>query len=315
MARQWPFLSVAYPDVDADSAVRFLCEDMNGAAGLFCQTIGPSQWLAGLCKLDWDSNHFSMPVAEIRPLMNNGKQLTPESLAAGQSLTQRLIREADKRGIAHLSTTVYAGDTPTQLCLEKAGFFMADTLVTHTLRLEKCSPQVSSPAIRDALESDREQLAKISADCFSNREFNINRFNSDMTFSPDRVRELYRLWLLNSISGALADRVLVFVEAGQPLGFITIKMPSAKDKSRGRSIAHIPLNAVHPEHRGRGIYKQLVAAAISELRGTVAQVDIKTQLPNYAVHKTWSALGARITQVVHRFHLPLLSKSRDLERE
>ncbi|MBX9772674.1 MAG: GNAT family N-acetyltransferase, partial [Candidatus Obscuribacterales bacterium] len=82
--------------------------------------------------------------------------------------------------------------------------------------------------------------------------------------------------------------------------------PTASQLAEGVYLGTIPLNAVHPNFQGRGIYKKLVRAALSFLSQNGAKTaEIRTQITNSAVHRTWENLGGHLYFAYHRFHLSL----------
>ena len=179
-----------------------------------------------------------------------------------------------------------------------------DTLVLHHLdSLDVVANCTSNPLIRPARKEDAHVLEEISAECFGNFQYNLNRFNADIAFPNERVCALYRAWIKNSLSKELADEVLVYEKNGRVLGFITLQLPTAADREHGQKLGHIPLNAVDTSCHGQGIYGDLVRAALCRFREQgVEKVDIKTQLPNNAVHRAWSKVGAKLTMSWYRFH-------------
>jgi GNAT superfamily N-acetyltransferase len=262
------------------------------------------KWVGGLRKLGWDSDHFGFGIGQVEPLMYTVDSLEADNLNCGVQLISKLVAKAEERRLQQLVASIPSGDAPAQWCLQKSGFFMTDTLVTHTLGLASWTQSGELAAgVRVAVDADKTALAEIAAECFGNRKYNVNRFNSDPIFAADKVRDLYKIWIQKSIGGPLADLVFVYEEQGQPLGFITLKTLKEDASRPGWREGDIPLNAVHPDYHGKGIYKKLVAAAVDHFANAgVQSVSIKTQLPNHAVHKAWSQIGAKVTQTVHRFH-------------
>ncbi len=295
-------------------AARYLLEDLTrlsspepGALRLAYRQAASGPWLCGIRKMAWDSDHFGFGIGQIYPLVSPPvTEVGEEPIGEGVELLRRSLEHARHLGLRYVGATADPADNLSLFCLSRCGFALADTLVTHRLDLQGLSHLAGEPNVRPARESDRERVEAISAECFGNRLYNAHRFNSDPLFPAPAVRELYRLWVRNSCARKLADEVLVYELDGEPLGFITLSMPSPLEQERGMEVAHVPLNAVHPDHHGRGIYSSLVRAALGWFQvRAVKSVEIKTQLPNVAVHRAWSKLGARLWTSVHRFRLAL----------
>ena len=100
-----------------------------------------------------------------------------------------------------------------------------------------------------------------------------SRFYLDPKFKP-HFHRLYEAWMKRSLDGTLADQVFVYMDQSRVLGFITV---SEKNNASGQ----IGLLAVHPECRGKGVAKALMATAESWFfsRG-IHEVIVVTQESN-----------------------------------
>lgn len=72
-----------------------------------------------------------------------------------------------------------------------------------------------------------------------------SRFLLDKKFSPQKFKELYKLWVDNSISNNFADDVLLYKYEGKTVGLLTYKTIEKE--------AFVGLIAVSSEHQGKGI--------------------------------------------------------------
>ncbi len=269
-------------------------EQTNGAKIL----VSNDSWNCGIKLLPWDSEHFGIPMGDLDLQVTPGLSRAPDVLETGLKVIKQCLQEAKSQGIKHLQSVTDPASTAIQYCLQKSSFLLMDTLVTYELTMLKNQHYDTNFSIRPATSSDINALSDISETCFCNSTYNINRFNSDPWLDQALVKKMYRLMGERSVTGVLADQVLVFEQDNAPVGFITIKLPLKNDR-----IAHILLNAVHPEYHNQGIYTYLVKAAINWLQEhNISSVDIKTQLPGMGVHRTWLKLGACLTAFQHRFH-------------
>ena len=286
--------------------VKWFLEDLrerfHPQAGGLCVRYS-NEWLVGARKLNWDSSHFGFAIADI-DLLGSAQNVQPTTVTAGSCFLEDIMAESSKHDIKHFVTLVDSGDTLAQLVFQRAGFVLMDTTVTYELGREGVASAANSvDAIRPATEADLDTIANISSICFGDRQHNVNRFNSDSNFPPDKVRSLYDCWVRNSFHTALADEVLVYESEGKPIGFITLQLPTRKELDRGSNVGNIPLNAVAPPHQGQGIYGKMIQGALRYFENHgVERVQIGTHLTNTAVHRTWSKLGASITASYHRFH-------------
>ena len=273
--------------------------------------VGGGTWLAGLREQKWDSEFFGFAIGSIYPLVSPATtEIEDSCVSAGSDLLGACLRLARASGLRQLSATTDSSDTLSQLALENSGFRLRDSLVYFEMSLGQFAVAEPDPCIHAMLESEVEPVAAFSAECFGNRRHNINRFNSDPQFPRQRVRDLYAESIRNSYLKKIADHVLVVEQDGRPIGFSTLCLPSARERELGVNRGKIPLNAIHPDYHGRGFYGRLVRAALSWFKEReVAAVEISTQLPNVAVHRTWQKLGASLVKSCHRFHFNLTTSS------
>ncbi len=265
-------------------------------------------WQAGVRSLEFDTKLFGFGVAALDPFVSAGNlDVTSPASVAGKSVVEKCLVAARDVGVKQISATVTPDDSAGQSVLSACGFSLADTILSFRLDLEKQDfSKEDSGAVREGRKEDIEPVADISAECFSNRAYNVNRFNSDPIFPPDKVRELYATWARNSFNGEAADKVFVYEIAGQVAGFITCRIPNTAQLAEGICLGTIPLNAVHPNFQGQGVYKTLVKVALSWMSQNGAKTaEIRTQITNSAVHRTWENLGGHLYFAYQRFHRTL----------
>lgn len=262
-------------------------------------TIKKTDWTCEFRPLAWDSEHFGFSIGQLSPLRGPGGAIvTHEAIQQGIVLIKKVCDEAFQHGAKLICANADCEDSAVQRALCSSGFVLMDSLVTHRLELNKVRGDLQkSPNMRLAREADLPSLERISEECFGDRTYNVNRFNSDPAIDQARVRELYRLWMKNSLHpGKLADELHVYEQDGEVLGFVTLKVPAGEDAS-------IPLNAVAVRAHGKGIYTKMVHHVVrSVMDRRFKVIEIKTQLPNVSVHKAWARIGAALVHTEHRFH-------------
>ena len=251
-------------------------------------------WFGLLTRLDFDSDLFGVEAARLEPIIipECFSPLTVDILAQGNEFVEGVIANAREAGVEHITAPVKTRDSFALIVLQHSGFTMSDTIVVHAIDLATFEAAPRKSTIRQARPDDSHTLQRISAECFGSRRYNANRFNNDPAFHPAAVESLYRQWAVKSVNKTMADEVLVCEIDGAIAGFITLSMMS--------DVAAIPLNAVAPEYQGRGVYTALVNAALILLKEQGAStVEIRTQLANLAVHRTWRSFGATIVDAHH----------------
>lgn len=116
----------------------------------------------------------------------------------------------------------------------------------------------------------------------------ITRFYADPRLPDDRCDDLYESWIRQSCDG-WADAVLVAAFGDGPIGYVTVHR-DGKD-------ANIGLIAVDSRHRGRGLGKDLVRAALRHVYSELCtEMTVVTQGRNIAALRTFHACGFLTTR-------------------
>lgn len=187
-------------------------------------------------KLDWDSAFFKMNVGELT------LDTLPTDIDASEfDLIYVLSKEVpafNMNGFSKLFSE------------EKVKF------CKHLQQIE--SPSSSICSVFDC-SYNREDLYQLAYE--SGKQ---SRFLLDTKFTEAKFKELYRLWVDNSLSKQFADDILVYKEGKIVSGMVTYKQN--KDK------VSVGLIAVSPEAQGKGIGKKLLQA----LEYSLYQKNFKT---------------------------------------
>ncbi|WII71846.1 GNAT family N-acetyltransferase [Bdellovibrio sp. 22V] len=180
--------------------------------------------------------------------------------------------------------------------LEFAGFFLTDTLVYYRKKITENSVFNLSKkdyVVRLATESDYEQISKVSSLAFKGY---IGHYHADPRLSKEKADEVYVDWVKRSCHEKfLADAIYVTEENGQITSFATMK----KEGSTAEGV----LFGVHPEHQGKGIYRELIVASmIWAQKNACDEIKYSTQINNVAVQKVWTREGCEIHNSYYTFH-------------
>jgi len=263
------------------------------------------QWMAGLERLEFDSNLFGWPMARIRPLAHRLPWPDPLSLSRGRQLLQALVKKADEEKIAFLSARVPARDFTAAQALEACGFYLADLSVEWMVDIKKLPAKRALPAqmtVRTWRPEDKEALADLAAEAFCDLFAYADRFALDPRLRG-QCGILYRRWMANSLSGDQADQVFVLEAENAPMGFITLKLPSTGRGPRAHC-GWVVLNAIHPHLRGQGLYRHLLVRGLSWLNKHGAQaVRVRTKISQQNVINAFAGLGGRQVSADLTLHL------------
>lgn len=240
----------------------------------------PSLATALAAPLAWDSAHFGFPVA----------RLSAAATPAGLADALGALRAAEYR-LAYWA--VPTGDAARVEAGLRRGGHLADEKLTYVRALEGGEP--SPPQARFALEpfaGVRPDAALVSLAILSGAH---SRFRRDPAFPAALADLLYTRWIERSVSGDIADEVLVARDGGETLGMITL--------GRAGPRGDIGLVAVSPEAQGKGLGRLLVAEAGRRFAAagcTAAQVV--TQGVNAPARRLYESCGYAIERSETVFH-------------
>ncbi len=255
--------------------------------------------------LPWDSQLFGMPMAKVDLYVSGSSDQEALSIAS-QLLKEAGELSADGK-IKHLACKVDTLDVPCLHALERCAFRLMDTLTVFSAQPDLVSTDVTADRtdlrVRKMREEDLPALSALSRAAFTTTSDILTRFTNDALLM-DKAGDLYAQWLENSHRGDQADIVFVAEVDGRPIGFITCRSSSAEaDHLLGKRVGSIPLNAVDPGFRRRGVYTRLVKAAIDWFRDQGADyVEIRTQLHTLGTHRTWQRLNGKLVSSYHVLH-------------
>jgi GNAT superfamily N-acetyltransferase len=226
----------------------------------------------------WDCDRLGFEAAKV-------EHLSAKNEAGAVAVLKDALEAAKKARYRLLTCRLESTDRLGNAVLPQLGFYLVDT--TLLLELELRQPPPMPRGVRRATQDDADALAKLSADAFSDKAHSFNRYLNDPHLSRKTVREVYGVWAATSMGGPAADLTFLTEEDGKPTGFITLVLPKQDDA------AVVPLNAVAEAHRGKGLYRRLVDAALAHAGEAGAKrIRIRTQLQQVAVQRAWYRLGA-----------------------
>ena len=234
--------------------------------------------------LPWDSDFFGFKVARILA-KNLGTPALKEILGA--------LREEN------VVLSYWAADPDDEdsarAARECRGFFVDRkvTFALETAALRQRLPLLASTAL---VEEFTGGIPTPELEALAVQAGEYSRFRVDPRIPEDRFLELYRLWIRKSVTGELAEKVLVVRnEAGTVVGMVT-----AGDKD-GRG--DIGLLAVADSVRGRSFGVGLVAAAQQwALDRGYSTAQVVTQGDNVAACRLYEKCGYHIDRVEHIYH-------------
>ncbi len=122
-----------------------------------------------------------------------------------------------------------------------------------------------------------------------------SRFLLDKKFSPEKFKELYQLWIDNSISKNFADDVLLYKYEGKTTGLLTYKTIGKE--------AFVGLIAVSAEHQGKGIGGNMLEHLETVLYAKgIYNLTIPTQDQNQQACYFYNKIGYSISEKTYIKH-------------
>jgi len=235
--------------------------------------------------LEWDSAFFGVRIGRVR-----GDRLTDTSAAA-------VIEWARREAIECLYFLAAAEDDETLRAAGRHGFSLTDIRLELAATIVPGQLDAMPPNIRPAQAADRAPLVALARTSHRN-----TRFHADPRFDPERADDLYAEWLERSLTGELADVVLVPEAIAGAAGYLTVRRTSEQS-------AHVGLVAVDPAQRGTGLGAALLAAAKHwcAARG-IARLTVVTQGRNARAIRFYERGGFAAASVgiwYHRWSSPI----------
>jgi dTDP-4-amino-4,6-dideoxy-D-galactose acyltransferase len=122
-----------------------------------------------------------------------------------------------------------------------------------------------------------------------------SRFKTDKNFPAEAYEKLYITWIKKSCDKSIAFRILIYGEMKNPSGFITL--------TGNDSEAQIGLIAVDEQHRGQGIGRKLIEAAINTAKNhNFTTLKVVTQGANQQACLLYEKCGFVIDSKINIYH-------------
>lgn len=234
--------------------------------------------MLNLQRLDWDSEFFGFGV---------GRLVGPfESSAA----LVAALKEAAEGGLRLVYGVCDHEDVASHQIARAVGGRFVDAKRTYALDLVGVQP-----ARGDIEEAGNDACSRRQLRSLAWQAAEFSRFRIDPALPAGSWRRMYSAWLRNSLSGQLADTVLVEHADDRIIGMITVSHRA----KRGQ----IGLFAVDHRWRGRGIGRRLLDAAIQRCRAEGCdELVVVTQGDNIAACRSYERAGYRLIEEQDIFH-------------
>lgn len=230
-------------------------------------------------KLSWDSDTFGYPVVRV------------DTVPLDENELKTLIQELKKHDIHLAYWFTDPDDFTSNDAAKKNNGLLVDTKVTYTMFLTKKNtiPESDYIHVYEKKHVNKELLIlALESGVYS-------RYKSDPNFRHHEYEKLFEKWIERSVTGEIADQVLVSEQNKTITGLVTI---GRKDHT-----GEIGLLAVDVAYRGQHIGERLMHAAITHLyEEGVHSIKVVTQKANIPACKLYEKLGFRLKTVENVYH-------------
>ena len=226
--------------------------------------------------MDWDSGFFGVKIAQIEKnlFLKENPEACLNELAA-----------------AKIEMAYYVSDLPLDANYKASYNFFLVSKKVHIRKDLSCSLP-----LHNNIEFYNDSVPNSDLVSLAHRARNFSRFLSDPRISPEKVKELYEIWITKSVEKKMASDVLVYKENGKIKGFVTL----ISDPPHGQT----PLFAVSTDSEGKGISFSLMRAADSVLyQNGCSYYTSATQADNMAAVTVFRRHGFEIGPVEYVYHL------------
>ena len=260
------------------------------------EVVGGDETAVGVWReLDFDSRIFKRKMGRI----DWGAAADLEA-PGRERLLGRILEDAAARGVEHLTYRISALDPRMIQAAEAAGFRTTTVFVGLVKKIEGDGDR-ADPRVRVAGPDDLEALQQITREAFARN----TRFHFDPGLPATDTARMHQCWIENCLAGWAADMVLVAVENGRVVGYITGQVDSRARLHLGEARASIGLFAVATQARGQGLGRALLHAAQRWLgEHAVERAEVGTESINFSALQAYLRAGFRIVQsslTLHRW--------------
>ena len=228
--------------------------------------------------LKWDSDFFGFKTARI---------LAPD--LDEQHLTKALqyLRSRDTRLVYWASEEQAAFD------VHPLGGLLVDRKAVFETDLTQIAPLLKPPyaeVVNYTYAIPQQILADLALQA---GEF--SRFARDPQFPHERFMALYLEWMRKSLTGEMADAVMVALADEIPAGMVTLSVKNG--------MGNIGLIAVDASFRGRHLGMSLMAASRNwYLNHKLKRASVVTQADNQAACRLYQSCGYKMVRMEHFYH-------------
>lgn len=231
--------------------------------------------------LSWDSQFMGYKVGKY-----TARNLTTQKIMTA-------ITRAKEQGFILLYLSIPGKYITLKNFAKKNGGLLVDTKITYKRDISKSS--ITSESLDTHISSILHKKTSRMLNKLAISAGHFSRFFKDKNIKPETCRMLYKEWVRKSLTGELADNVLVYKDEKKILGFITYKISNRTGR--------IGLIAVSKASQGRSIGTKLMQYALWEMKERhVKTIEVVTQKANKSACAFYKKNGYDIYKKEYIFH-------------
>jgi ribosomal protein S18 acetylase RimI-like enzyme len=210
---------------------------------------------------------------------------------------KEINRAARAQDVQMLTLRIDTGALARVHHLEDDGYRLMDTLVYYSRSLSDLPAPAANPegeTIRPATPEDASAVAAVARASFANY---FGHYHADPRLSGKAADEAYVEWATKSVESCDAvSPVYVAESRGRIVAFLTTRIGPQGE-------CEIPLNGVHPEAQGAGMYGRILEQGMKAMKEVGCdRVVVSTQINNIAVQRAWGRRGFRMIRSSYTLH-------------
>ena len=234
----------------------------------------------------WETSFLGCPVIQLAMLLRGVTY--DERYPVAVALLKKWLDSRSTENQEYFLIRVPTEDVALIHALERCAFNLLVPMVTLERSLEKVG-SANSNATEIELSEVAERDVPIIAE-ISRHAFNYGRFSVEPHLSHVVAGEMYATWFRNCCNKLLVDEVIVARIKEQTVGFIAVRCRQYGDFRVGE----INLIAVASTARETGVGQALVEAGCNWAQSRVANMIVRTELPNTSAIRMYERCGFRL---------------------
>jgi hypothetical protein len=223
-----------------------------------------------------------------------------ETYRASSDDVSNLRNTIVKNGADLVILRVNASDTNASKKISQLGFpfMIADTLVYYNVDFKKYTPAVarnSDLVFNLTSPDDDDRIRELVGVIFKNYK---NHYHSNDMIPKKGFMLGYKEWAVGYTVNSESKKAWIVKRGNKDIGFCTCDFDTNSKTSEGI------LYGVLPEAAGGGVYGDMIrfTQQYSKDNG-YENMDVSTQVSNFAVQKVWAREGFYMNRVYHTYHI------------